>query len=97
MADTAYYHLSFQRIGGLGQGMNLFGTGLSRICAVAAASTAVEMSRLVRSALRQVSTIELRLDWLRSDSERTRFLAWLLKYKPRNATFIATFRPRECG
>lgn len=55
------------------------------------------MSRLVRSALRQARTIELRLDWLRSDLHRARFLAWLRKYKPRAAIFLATCRRREGG
>jgi 3-dehydroquinate dehydratase / shikimate dehydrogenase len=77
--------------------MGLFGTGLKRICAVVAASTAAEMAKLVRSALRQTSTVELRLDWLSSDAERERFLFWLKKNKPRTATFIATCRRREGG
>src|SRR5690349_20042886 len=77
--------------------MNLFGAGIRLICAVVAAPTAAETSRLVRFALQQVSTVELRLDWLDDDSERARFLAWLLKHKPRNATFIATCRRREGG
>src|SRR6266481_2870279 len=75
--------------------MGLFGTGLQRICAVVAASNAVEMARLVRSALRQTRTLELRLDWLTSDSERAQFLAWLRKYKPRSVTLVATCRRRE--
>jgi len=57
--------------------MGLFGKGLRRICAVVAASTADEMSKMVRSALRQTRTVELRLDWLSSDAERARFLDWL--------------------
>ncbi len=77
--------------------MGLFGTGLRRICAVVAASTAAEMSKLVRSALRQTSTVELRLDWLKSDAERTRFLHWLGKRQPRNVTFLATCRRRKGG
>src|SRR4030081_3186403 len=77
--------------------MGLFGTGLRRICAVVAASTADEMSRMVRSALRQTRTVELRLDWLSSDAERARFLDWLGKGQPRNATFLATCRRREGG
>src|SRR6267142_683299 len=75
--------------------MGLFGTGLQRICAVVAASNAVEMARLVRSALPQTRTLELRLDWLTSDSERAQFLAWLSKYKPRSVTLVATCRRRE--
>jgi 3-dehydroquinate dehydratase/shikimate dehydrogenase len=77
--------------------MSLFGTGLRRICAVVAASTAAEMSKLVRVALRHASTVELRLDWLASDAERARFLRWLRKRQPRNATFLATCRRREGG
>jgi len=77
--------------------MSLFGTGVRRICAVAAASTARELGQQVRSALRQTKTIELRLDWLRSDSERTRFFRWLPKNNPGNATFVATCRRREGG
>ncbi len=77
--------------------MSLFGNGVRRICAVAAASTAAEMIRQVRSALRETQTVELRLDWLRSDIERARFLRWLEKSKPRGATFLATCRRREGG
>src|SRR5437867_810095 len=77
--------------------MGLFGTGLRRICAVVAASTAAEMAKLVRSALTQTSTVELRLDWLSSDAERAQFLRWLGKSHPRNATFLATCRRREGG
>jgi len=77
--------------------MGLFGTGLRRICAVVAASTADEMSKMVRSALKQTRTVELRLDWLSSDAERVRFLDWLRKGQPRNATFLATCRRREGG
>src|SRR5260370_41169820 len=77
--------------------MGLFGSGLRRICAVAAASTAAEMAKLVRLALRQTRTVELRLDWLGSDAERARFLGWLKKRKFSSATFIATCRRREGG
>src|SRR5713226_2046364 len=77
--------------------MGLFGTGLRRICAVVAASTAAEMANLVRSALRQTSTVEFRLDWLSSDAERARFIAWLGNGQHRSATFIATCRRREGG
>ena len=77
--------------------MGLFGTGLRRICAVVAASTAREMSKMVRSALKQTRTVELRLDWLSSDGERARFLGWLGRTQPWNATFLATCRRREGG
>jgi 3-dehydroquinate dehydratase/shikimate dehydrogenase len=75
----------------------LFGTGIRRICAVAAASTSAEMARLVRAGLRETPTIELRLDWLRNDTERSRFLHWLKRNNPRGATFLATCRRREGG
>jgi 3-dehydroquinate dehydratase / shikimate dehydrogenase len=77
--------------------MGLFGTGLQRICAVVAASTAGEMSKMVRSALKQTRIVELRLDWLNSDAERARFLGWLGKNPARNATFLATCRRRGAG
>ena len=48
-------------------------------------------------ALRQTSTVELRLDWLRNDLERTRFLGWLKKSKLRNVTFLVTCRRCEGG
>jgi 3-dehydroquinate dehydratase len=79
------------------RGERLFGVGVSRICAVAAASTAAEMADLVRAGLRETPTIELRLDWLRSDSERSRFLLWLKRNRPRGATFLATCRRRIGG
>ena len=72
--------------------MGPFGTGVRRICAVVAASTAAEMSKHVRAALKETPTVELRIDWLRSDAERARFLTWLKKSKPRNATFIGVPR-----
>jgi 3-dehydroquinate dehydratase/shikimate dehydrogenase len=55
------------------------------------------MSRQVRSALKTSRTVELRLDWLKSDAERGRFLSWLKKNKLRNCTFLATCRRREGG
>jgi 3-dehydroquinate dehydratase/shikimate dehydrogenase len=75
----------------------LFGVGISRICAVAAASTASEMADLVRAGLRETPMIELRLDWLRSDSERSRFLLWLKRNRPSGTTFLATCRRRIGG
>src|SRR5467141_2826288 len=89
--------LYFQWLGSKRRVMGIFGTGLNRICAVVAASTAAEMAKLLRSALRQARTVELRLDWLSSDLERERFLAWLKKSKVKSATFVATCRRREGG
>src|SRR5215470_13971669 len=77
--------------------MALFGKGVSRICAVVAASTASEMFRQVRLALRSTPTVELRLDWLKSDAERVRLLSRLRKHGPRGATFVATCRSKEGG
>jgi len=77
--------------------VNLFGTGVGRICAVAAAPTAVEMRKQVRAALKRTRTVEVRLDWLRTDRERSRFIRFLKLSQPRNATFIATCRRREGG
>jgi len=82
---------------GILQAASVFGAGVRRICAVAAASTAREMGKLVRAGLRETPTIELRLDWLRSDFERARLLQWLKRKKPRYATFVATCRRRAGG
>lgn len=78
--------------------MGVFGRGVHRICAVVAAATAKEAARQVRRALRVTSTVELRLDWLRSDAERTAFLDWLRRSRAaRRANFLATCRRREGG
>src|SRR5712691_9627936 len=79
------------------RGMALFGNRVRRICAVVAASSASEMIRQVRSALRETKTLELRLDWLQNDAERARFLRWLNRTDFRGATFLATCRRREGG
>lgn len=67
-----------------------------RICGVVAASTAREMMVQLRRALRQTQTIELRLDWLRSEREILRFLEGLRRTRGR-ATYIATCRRVEAG
>jgi 3-dehydroquinate dehydratase/shikimate dehydrogenase len=77
--------------------IGLFGAGIRRVCAVAAASTASEMADLVRAGLRETPTIEVRLDWLRNDSERSRFLLWLKRNRPSGTTFLATCRRRIGG
>lgn len=77
--------------------MALFGKGVRRICAVVAASTASEMFRQVRVALRSTPTVELRLDWLKTDAERVRLLSRLSKPVSRGATFVATCRRKEGG
>src|SRR5260370_24186616 len=62
--------------------------GTHRICAVAAASTAAEMRKLVRQAMRVSRTVELRLDWRANDAQRQKFLARLPPRRLR-ATFLA--------
>jgi len=82
----------FNRMTTRDQAKRLFGRPQDRICAVVAAATARAMVPQVRRALRHSRTIELRLDWLRSDTERARFLGWLKRNRPRGATFLATCR-----
>lgn len=77
--------------------MALFGKGIGRVCAVAAASKAAEMARQVRSASQVARTIELRLDWLQSDAERSQFLRGLKKSRFANVSFLATCRRKEGG
>ena len=72
--------------------MGLFGNGVARICAVIASSSAREMAVQLRLALREAPTVELRLDWLRSDSERRRFLDWLRRNRPDRAILVAIDR-----
>jgi 3-dehydroquinate dehydratase / shikimate dehydrogenase len=72
--------------------MKSFGKGLRRLCGVVAAPDAREMRRDLRRALALTPTVELRLDWLRSDAQRHSFLQWLGKQKFPGATFIATCR-----
>jgi 3-dehydroquinate dehydratase/shikimate dehydrogenase len=55
------------------------------------------MAVQVRSALRETRTIELRLDWLRSDFERARLLRWLKNRGTLGLTFLATCRRRAGG
>src|SRR5215510_14525659 len=77
--------------------MELFGKGMGRVCAVVAAATAAEMRFQLRSALKSARTIELRLDWLRSDAERSRFLLELKKLRLGRATALATCRRTAGG
>lgn len=79
------------------QGNTLFGTGADRICAVVAAPTASAMRRQIALARRETRTIELRLDWLKTDAERARLLGWLKRSRPRGVTFLATCRRRVAG
>jgi len=69
-----------------------------KICAVVAAGSAQAMWQQLRNALEATKTIELRLDWLKHDSEITRFLRQLAASPPPpHAVMIATCRRREGG
>ena len=55
------------------------------------------MAAAIRAALRETPTVELRLDWLTSDAERSKFLGWLRHHRPRRATLLATCRRKGAG
>jgi 3-dehydroquinate dehydratase / shikimate dehydrogenase len=76
---------------------SVFGTGKARICAVVATTRARDFRDLVRRALKETPTVELRLDWLANDRERHTALHWLKRFAPTNAVFIATCRRRVGG
>jgi 3-dehydroquinate dehydratase / shikimate dehydrogenase len=63
-----------------------------RLCAVVASSTAAEALHQLGQARHFTHTVELRLDWLRSDHERRKFLAGLRRYSGKGLTLIATCR-----
>jgi 3-dehydroquinate dehydratase/shikimate dehydrogenase len=92
--DTAWYYPCFSSVSPSFAGGILFREG--RICGVVAAPTARKMERALRQALRRSSTVELRLDYLRSAKERKAFLSKLGRLHPR-ATMIATCRSRRGG
>ena len=71
-------------------------SGLDPVCAVVAAPVAREMTEQLRQALRLTRTVELRLDWLRNDGERTLLFDWLRRRRPA-AALIATCRRRAAG
>jgi 3-dehydroquinate dehydratase/shikimate dehydrogenase len=64
----------------------------NRLCAVIATPSAVEAQDQLKQALRYTRTVELRLDWLRSDRERAKLLASLRHRRPKNITLLATCR-----
>ena len=74
-----------------------FGNGVGRLCGVLAESTARELRRLLAVAMRETPTAEIRLDWLKDDTERRAFLKWLTAHHPRRAQLIATCRRRVGG
>jgi 3-dehydroquinate dehydratase/shikimate dehydrogenase len=67
-----------------------------KICAVVAEPTASAMLRGLRQAQRESSTIELRLDYLATARERSRFLK-RVKFNRRKFCVIATLRRRAAG
>jgi len=77
--------------------MSGLGTGVGRICAVVAAPTALEMAADIRSAVRQTPTVELRLDWLASDAERSKLLAFVRKLPLGRYRLLATCRRKGAG
>ena len=81
--------------------MGLFGKGKNKVCAVVAAATAAAMARQVRDSWRETPTVELRLDWLSGDVERTNFLRWVARQKSsgklRGKLLLATCRRRPAG
>ena len=70
--------------------------GKNRVCGVIAAATASEMRRQFRIGLRHTRTFELRLDYLDSAKERSAFLGWLGRERPRTV-LIATCRSKPGG
>jgi len=66
------------------------------LCAVVAARSVGGFRKQLALALRQTTTIELRIDWLSDDRAISRFLKWLASARPR-AVLIATCRRREAG
>ena len=72
--------------------------GEDRICGVVAARTAREMWQQLREAVRDTRTVELRLDWLKSEQELQVFLTRLGRTKfGRRVVLIATCRRVDAG
>jgi 3-dehydroquinate dehydratase/shikimate dehydrogenase len=55
------------------------------------------MASGIRLALRETPTVELRLDWLANDAERSQLLRWVRQRHPKAATFLATCRRKGAG
>ncbi|HEX4075061.1 MAG TPA: shikimate dehydrogenase [Candidatus Acidoferrales bacterium] len=73
--------------------------GRDKVCAVVAAPSANSMLAQLAQALRRTRTVELRLDWLSSDSEIEQFLRRLdtRRSAHRKATLLATCRRGSAG
>ena len=80
--------------------MARLGTGVGRICGVVAVATVAGMAAAIRAALRETPTVELRLDWLTSDAERSKLLGWLRHHRPPRSGYAQPLRarlPRRAG
>ena len=64
----------------------------NRLCAVIATPSARQALAQLRQALHYTTTVELRLDWLKSDRERSSLLRSLKQRRLRDATLLATCR-----
>ena len=72
--------------------------GEDRICGVVAATAAREMWQQLREAVRDTRTVELRLDWLKSEQELQVFLTRLGRAKfSQKVMLIATCRRVDAG
>ncbi len=71
--------------------------GKGTVCAVVAARRSTEIRAQLQDALKRTKLVELRLDWLESDTEIARFLRWLSAQGQPEATLIATCRRLEGG
>jgi len=63
-----------------------------RLCAVVATPLARTALARLKEALRYANTVEVRLDWLKSDRERSALLAALRRKKLKGVTLLATCR-----
>src|SRR5262245_19025172 len=63
-----------------------------RLCAVIATPSAAEALVQIKQVLKFTKTLELRLDWLKSDRERSRLIGLLKRRNFRGVTLLATCR-----
>src|SRR5262249_39215626 len=63
-----------------------------RVCAVVATPSARAALAHIHQAAKITKTIELRLDWLRSDKERAKLLSAVRRMNTKRITLIATCR-----
>ncbi len=63
-----------------------------RLCAVVATPLAAEAVAHIKQAQKYTKTLELRLDWLKSDRERSKLLGWLKRRRLGGVTLLATCR-----